>query len=102
MGGKKISEKFSEQKSNSFFSKIMNVEVFYDIHSINRSLERSITAKEIESAIDNKNSVVMRQNNGRFRLTCGNLTIILDYNHGKMNVITVYFNRRGEKCIRNF
>jgi len=73
---------------------MLNTEVYFDIHSINRSLERKITVEEIIGAIENRKARVSRQLNGRFRLSSGNLTLILEYDFGKMKVITVFLTGR--------
>jgi len=73
---------------------MLNTEVYFDIHSINRSLERKITAEEIIGAIENRKARVLRQLNGRFKLSSGNLTLILEYTFGKMKVITVFLTGR--------
>lgn len=72
------------------YSDILKVEFVYDIHAIQRALERDIAEEDMKNLINGRDTVCERQMNGRFRLSSGELTMIVGYENGLMRIITVF------------
>jgi len=81
----------------SYYSEFLGTNLIYNIHAIERSIERSITEEEILNLVENKNTYCIRQPNGRFRLESDDITVILQYDNGNMRIVTVFLHKSNRK-----
>ncbi len=71
-------------------SKLLGVEINFNLHASNRSYERYIDNEKIMSVIDDPLSIVTVQKNHRMKFVNGKIVIIAELKNHELFIITVF------------
>ncbi len=78
-------------------SELLGMEIVYNVHASNRSLERAIGITAVKNIIDDPATDCRIQKNGRLKFINSETVIIAEVRKGCLWIITVFQNSRKEK-----
>ena len=78
-------------------SELLGIEVCYEVHASNRSMERNIDILSVKSMIDDPTTQCQIQKNGRLKFINSGTVIIGEVRKSCLWIKTVYHKGRKEK-----
>ncbi|MFP4462048.1 MAG: hypothetical protein ACOC34_07575 [Thermotogota bacterium] len=78
-------------------SKLLGLDIFYDVHATNRSVEREIDLIDVKRIIDDPTTQCRVQKNGRLKFTNSGTVVIGQVRNAGLWIKTVYCSKGKER-----